>query len=132
MVIETLEQKKQAEGRSWTLIQGDAFKMHEYFETESLDSVIFCSILHEIYSYVEYQGKQFQIESVRDVLRAAWECLVPEGRLVIRDGIAPADDERIIEFVEADGREFFDNFVEQFQGRDIVFDDVATESEAEA
>ena len=41
----------------------------------SVDSVVFCSILHEVYSYTERGGTKFHLECVRDVIRAAWATL---------------------------------------------------------
>ena len=69
----------------------------------TVDTVVFCSILHEVYSYTERRPK-FQLESVRDVVRAAWATLRPGGRIVIRDGVMPPPGTRRISCVAPDAR----------------------------
>lgn len=49
---------------------------------DTFDVVIFCSVLHELYSYNSYdKGAVFK------ALDDAWEVLKPHGLLIIRDGI---------------------------------------------
>jgi len=38
-------------------------------------NIVFCSILHEIFSYSIKHGKRFDLETVKDVLRAALQVL---------------------------------------------------------
>ena len=65
-----------------------------------VDTVVFCSILHEVYSYTE--PAKFQLESVRDVDRAPrWATLRPGGRIVIRDGVMPPPGTRRIQLARA-------------------------------
>ena len=78
--------------------------------------MVFCSILHEVYSYTE---PRFQLESVRRVIRAAWSALRPGGRLVIRDGVMPPDATRRLRFIADDARATFELYVAQFEGRPI-------------
>lgn len=129
MAIEALLRRKQEEGRRWDVIEADAFRLPELLGLESTNTVVFCSVLHEIYSYVEYPSDatgttgRFRLEAVRDLIRAAYRTLVPAGRLVIRDGVMPQPGERILEFRASDAREFFDLFVREFEGRSVMFED---------
>jgi len=87
--------------------------------------VIFCSILHEVYSYTERSGTKFHLESVRDVIRASWATLRPGGRIVIRDGVMPPPATRRIKLIAPDARSTFDLYVAQFEGRQIQFRELA-------
>lgn len=125
MVVESLQKRRETEKKKWRVIEGDAFHLTEHFLPDSVDAVILCSLLHEIYSYVEYKlpdntTKKFRLESVRDLVRAAFDALKPGGRLIIRDGIMPLDEPRTIEFLDPEGPEFFRLFQEQFEGRAIA------------
>ena len=103
-------------------MEGDAFELASLVGKGKADTVIFCSLLHEIYSYVEHDGHKFQLEPVRDLLIAAFEALAPGGRIIIRDGVKPPAGTRLIEFIDPDGPEFLRRFQEEFAGRDIAVD----------
>ncbi|MBZ5797821.1 methyltransferase domain-containing protein, partial [Burkholderia contaminans] len=81
------KRKKQLEHRRWDVIKGDALRLEEFVETESMDTVIFSSILHELYSYIERDGKRFNSHTVEAALQSAYRVLAPGGRIIIRDGI---------------------------------------------
>src|SRR3954471_14825685 len=49
-VIDALGQRARAHGRHWRVVQGTAEQLGELIG-HPLDSVVFCSILHEVYSY---------------------------------------------------------------------------------
>ncbi|HZJ71729.1 MAG TPA: methyltransferase, partial [Planctomycetota bacterium] len=121
MAVDALRARRAREGRRWSVIHADAFELARHVGPAPVDTVIFCSILHEIYSYVE---PRFSLDSVRRILRAAWDCLAAGGRLLIRDGVAPPPGTRLLRFVAADAREFFDLFCAQFEGRRIGFEEV--------
>jgi hypothetical protein len=89
--------------------------------------VIFCSILHEVYSYTDRNGTKFHLDSVRDVIRAAWATLRPGGRIVIRDGVMPPAGTRRFKLIAPDARTTFDLFVDQFEGRKIQFRELAAD-----
>lgn len=131
MVVEALHARRQRDGRRWTILEADAFELAERMGEGTLSTVIFCSLLHEIYSYCEYvdpvtgERGRFRLESVRNLLQASYRALEPGGRLVIRDGVMPPPGVRILELVADDAREFFDLFVAQFEGRRISFEEVA-------
>ncbi len=113
-VIAALEQRARIGGRRWRVMLGAAEQLPEL--VERTDTVVFCSILHEVYSYTE---PRFELASVARVIRAAYATLVPGGRIVIRDGVRPPDGTRRIRFVAPDARPTFDVYVAQFQGRPI-------------
>ncbi|MEZ4460139.1 MAG: methyltransferase [bacterium] len=123
LVVESLRLRGEAEKCGWRVIEADAFDLPKHLPPNSVNTVILCSVLHEIYSYVEREidgvMRRFRLESVRDLLRACYATLAPGGRIVIRDGIMPVDDARIIEFIDPDGPEFFRLFQDQFEGRPI-------------
>jgi SAM-dependent methyltransferase len=125
-VVASLATRRARDHRRWRVVHADAFALPEHLGTDSVDTVIFCSVLHEIYSYVERDGRRFRLESVRDLLRASWQTLRPGGRIVIRDGIMPPPGAtRRIAFLAPDGRDFFDLFVREFEGRPIPYRDLA-------
>lgn len=121
-VIEELRRRGTAEQRAWRVLQGDAFELADIFGEGSLDTVIFCSVLHEIYSYVEWEGRAYRLDAVRAMLREAYRTLKPGGRIVIRDGVKPAAAGRVVTFIDPEGPDFLRRFVDEFEGRDIVVD----------
>ena len=83
-VIMELEKRKHEENHTWTT------KVHNFVEsklTNKADTIIFSSILHEIFSYTDGENGRFDIESVKKALRNAKDSLVKGGRIIIRDGI---------------------------------------------
>lgn len=122
-VIEALEKRKRRENKSWFVKQADALQLKETFERNSMDTIIFSSILHEMYSYIPYNGKKFNREVIIDSLRSAFDVLKPGGRIIIRDGIMTERKEELrqIEFKNSDGIEFFKRYVKDFKGRNITY-----------
>ena len=92
-----------------------------------VDSVVFCSILHEVYSYTERGGTKFHLESVRDVDPRRVGDAAPGGRIVIRDGVMPPPGTRRIRFLAPDARPTFDLYVAQFEGRKIAYRELAAD-----
>ncbi|NHN30555.1 class I SAM-dependent methyltransferase [Paenibacillus agricola] len=123
-VIEALERKRQLENRRWIVMKGDALNLKEYVTPGSIDTVIFSSILHELYSYVEYEGKRFNHDTVAAALRSAFDVIPVGGRIIIRDGVMsePVDQQRIITFVDEDGMLWLERYVKDFAGRSIQFE----------
>jgi SAM-dependent methyltransferase len=118
-VVAALAQRRNRDKRRWRVVEADAFALADHVGAETVDTVVFCSVLHEIYSY-----GGFRLERVRDLLRAAWRALVPGGRIVIRDGVAPPPGTRRIRFLADDARAFFDLFAAQFEGFAITWRDL--------
>ncbi len=121
-VIEHLETRRSVEQRRWRTEQADAFQLGQSFEPESVDTIIFCSVLHEIFSYVETDGQRYQLRSVQQILQAAFQCLRPGGRILIRDGVLPAPGECVLEFLQPEARTFFELYAQQFAARAVRFD----------
>ncbi|MGN8845175.1 class I SAM-dependent methyltransferase [Niallia sp. HCP3S3_B10] len=122
-VIEALEKRKRREKKSWLVKQADALQLKETFELNSIDTIIYSSILHEMYSYIPYNGKKFNREVIIHSLKSAFDVLKPGGRIIIRDGIMtePKEELRQIEFKKSDGIEFFKRYVKDFKGRNIIY-----------
>jgi len=117
-VIAALEARAKAGRHRWRVVHGAAEALGELVGAGTVDTVVFCSILHEVFSYTP---PRFAIESVARVVRAAFAALRPGGRIVIRDGVMPPPGTRRIRFVEEGARATFDLYVAQFEGRRIAF-----------
>jgi len=113
-VVTALEARPRANGRKWRVVLGAAESLAE----RDVDTIVFCSILHEVYSYTE---PHFQLASVQRVVQAAFAALRPGGRIVIRDGVMPPPATRRIKFIAPDARATFDLYVTQFEGRPIRY-----------
>ena len=122
-VLDNLKRKKQLEGKKWEVMFGDALNLSEYMDKNSVDTIIFCSILHELFSYIEYEGKKFNYDTLAAAFVSAFEVLKPGGRIIIRDGIMTedAEEQRIIRFLSQDGMEFLERYAEDFKGREIRY-----------
>lgn len=66
---------------------GFADEIHHHYNP--LDNIIASSVVHEIFSYGNRNGKIGRIENVKDFLSSAYDSLIDGGRLVIRDGVNP-------------------------------------------
>lgn len=83
--------------------KGDALDLKQYVEQGTIDTVIFSSILHELYSYIPYEGSKFNHATIAAALRSAYDVLSPGGRIVIRDGIMTEPAEQNERFTFAEG-----------------------------
>lgn len=122
-VLDSLKKKKQLENRKWDVLYGDALNLGQHIEKGSVDTIIFCSILHELFSYIEYNGKKFNHETLAAAFKSAFEVLPAGGRIIIRDGIMtePVNQKRIIKFLSEEGMGFLKRYVKDFKGREIQF-----------
>ncbi len=123
-VIESLNKKKLKEKKSWNLVKGDALNLGDYFEKGSIDTIIYSSIIHELYSYIIFEGKKFNINTVIKALKVAYEILSVNGRIIIRDGIKtePEDIYRIIEFKNIKDIKILDRYCNDFKGRKVTYE----------
>ena len=117
-VIEALNRAKKEEGRNWEVIRHD---LTEGPLPEKTDCVVFSSILHEILSYSETDGRRYNPESVRRALANAAASLNRGGRIIIRDGVGtPGRGRMRIRFKTDDGMRFFMRFAQDFRGMDEI------------
>ncbi|MDP4090521.1 MAG: SAM-dependent methyltransferase, partial [Bacillota bacterium] len=116
--------KKNLENHSWEVMYGDALNLSQYMEEGSVDTIIFCSILHELFSYIEYEGQKFNHNTLATALKSAFEVLSEGGRIIIRDGIMtePVEERRIIKFLSKEGMDFLKRYASDFTGRQIEFE----------
>jgi len=76
-VVEALAARKIRDGRRWQAIEADAFELPKILGDNAVDTVVFCSVLHEIYSYVPYPsarrecGSGFVWRRCENLLKAA-------------------------------------------------------------
>jgi SAM-dependent methyltransferase len=121
-VIEKLNNYKLDKNKNWNVIEMDIFEASKNMELNSVDTIIFSSVIHELFSYVEMDGMKFNVKTVIKALQNAYDILKPGGRIIIRDGIkTEPDTKRIVEFKENDGIDFFKNYVRDFNGRKIEY-----------
>ncbi|MBR4345099.1 MAG: methyltransferase [Lachnospiraceae bacterium] len=114
-VIMELEKKKSKEGHKWSVLRHNFVVGPFPF---GADSVIFSSILHEVFSYTETKNGRFEIDTVKQALKNAYASLESGGRIIIRDGIKSPMDDSVIEitFTDPSGIDFFKNYVRDFEG----------------
>ena len=118
-VVHSLQLKKQCENRRWNIQQENAMELSF---NEKFDTIIFCSVLHEIFSYDNGLGK-FSYEALRRTLKSALELLNKGGRIIIRDGIMSPNNIGIrrIKFLNNDGINFLRQYCKDFKGREIKY-----------
>jgi SAM-dependent methyltransferase len=117
-VVAALEARARAGRHRWRVVLGAAEALGELVGAGTVDTVVCCSILHEVFSYMP---PRFSIDSVACVVRAAFAALRPGGRLVIRDGVMPPPATRRLRFLAPDARATFELYVAQFEGRRIEY-----------
>lgn len=122
-VLDSLKKKKQMEHRKWNVLYGDALNLGQYMERGSVDTIIFCSILHELFSYIEFNGKKFNYETLAAAFKSTFELLPVGGRIIIRDGVMtePIEKKRIIKFLSEEGMQFLERYAKDFNGREIEY-----------
>lgn len=126
-VLDSLQKKKQLENRNWNVLFGDALNLGKYIEKGSVDTVIFCSILHELFSYIEFNGSKFNHDTLSAAFKSVFEILPKGGRVIIRDGIMtePTTQNRIIRFLSEEGMQFLERYAKDFKGREIKYNVVS-------
>ena len=122
-VIEKLKTLKLKENHLWNIFKGDALNLNKYIKNNSQDTIIFSAIIHELYSYITFNGKKFNTETIKVVLTEAYKALRKGGRIIIRDGVMEEnkDTYRIIEFYNPKDIEILNRFCHDFQGRNIKY-----------
>jgi hypothetical protein len=125
-VIDSLNRKKAKENSKWNLVKGDALYLENYFKEGSVDTIIYSSIIHELFSYIEYDGRKFNHDVIIKTLKSAYQILSLGGRIIIRDGIMtePVNEYRIIEFNNISDLEILDRYCLDFKGRNIKYEKI--------
>jgi len=95
-------------GGDITLVLGDA--ADQQLPDGSADTVIFSSIMHEVYSYSGYDRARID----RALASAARE-LKPGGRVLIRDGISPDPRTVLLDLMDAPTAAQFERFAREFK-----------------
>ena len=90
-----------------SIIKSDA--REQVLKEKSLDTIIFCSVLHEVYSYSGYS-----LKNVEDAIENAYKMLKPYGRLIIRDGVKPEEKTVCMKFKKEEVEKKFYRFAEEF------------------
>lgn len=126
-VIDELNKKKSLEKRHWKVVKGDALNLKNYFKEKDIDTIIFSSIIHELFSYIETDGKKFNHMTIKKALLSAYDVLPSGGRIIIRDGIMtePVNQYRIIEFNNPDDIKILERYCHDFQGRKIKYEPIS-------
>jgi SAM-dependent methyltransferase len=105
-------------GMKQNFIQGNVMDITEYIEYGEIDTIIFSSVLHEVYSY-----NNFDINAVKLALQNAYKVLPKGGRIIIRDGIMSEDNtKRMIRFKDKLFAYMLNNYIKDFEGRQIYAD----------
>ena len=96
-------------------VRGDVSR--RLFPDGSLDTIVLCSILHEVFSY-----KGYSYEPVRRTLRHAARALRPGGRLILRDGVKPARNDAVrLRFLNEKTAGKFRRFAREFGSGPVSF-----------
>ncbi|MBR3280812.1 MAG: class I SAM-dependent methyltransferase [Clostridia bacterium] len=121
-VIEELNNKKTKENKKWEVIKGDALNLKDFFKKGEIDTIIFCSVIHELFSYIETDGKKFNHKTIEKAIKSCYDVLPVGGRIIIRDGImSETDKNRIIVFKNKKDIDFLNKYCKDFKGREIKY-----------
>lgn len=134
-VMKELNRRSRKEGHRWRVVHGDITTIGSILESPTYcavvacfegfkaTTVIFSSVLHEIFSYNKIDGQPFDYRSLEAALESAFYMLAPGGRIIIRDGIMTDEcaGDRIIRFKDSDGMAFLRRYAKDFKGRQIQY-----------
>lgn len=121
-VINELKKKELKENKKYNLIKGNALNLDKYYQKNSMDTIIFSSVIHELFSYIEYDKRKFNHDVIIKILKSAYEILSKNGRIIIRDGIMTDKNvNRIIEFKNKNDLEILKKYQRDFKGRKINY-----------
>ncbi|MEC4031877.1 MULTISPECIES: hypothetical protein [Bacteria] len=93
----------------------DARELQKEIEVGEVDTVIFSSVLHEVFSYNGYS-----IEAVYEALKSAYSIIPKGGRIIIRDGVKMEDNSKVlIKFKNPNDLQKAAQFATDFKARQI-------------
>lgn len=106
------------------LIESDVLDLDKHVYAGEVDTFIFSSILHEVYSY-----NGFSRDAVESVLMQAIRLLPVGGRLIIRDGVKPhTNEKRYIKFVDFKDVLLAKQYAEDFKGYNVKIETVSKDT----
>lgn len=88
-----------------------------------VDTIVLSSILHEVFSYLPYGGRRYNLDSARDFLAGCLSLLSPGARLLIRDPVEPQDGfkrQRLV-LKGRPAQEAFRLFLRRFEPRPVPY-----------
>jgi len=123
-VVEAFQARHTSDKPGYEIMHGDAFDLPKVFGRGEVSTVVFCSVLHEIYSYVEWgePPRRFQLDAVLTLVASAYETLKPGGRIIVRDGVMPGEATRVLEIVDPAWRDGLELFAKSYEPRTIAFE----------
>jgi SAM-dependent methyltransferase len=127
-VIDSLTTKRASSPHRFEVVHGDAFALPALFGARAVTTVVYCSVLHEIFSYVPFADadggapRRFNLASVDAMIAATFRALAEGGRIVVRDGVTPPDEPRVLEFLDPAWREGFELFARTYEARPVPFE----------
>ncbi|WP_394969856.1 methyltransferase domain-containing protein [Candidatus Allofournierella merdipullorum] len=97
------------------VIQTDFFR---YEPDVQFDDVVFCSSLHEIFSYTECNGKRFDKDVITFALDHAASMLKEnKGKIIIRDGVAARYNPKVlVKYRDPDTKKLAARYEAEFKG----------------
>jgi SAM-dependent methyltransferase len=120
-VIEVLQNKINTEGHGYEIWRHN-FVCNTLWSP--VDTILFSSIMHEIFSYTEFEGKKFNIDAVKTALYYAKESLRLGGRIIIRDGVKTDSNKIVsIRINDEDMMILAKNYLKDFKGLEELRDD---------
>jgi SAM-dependent methyltransferase len=98
-------------------IHGNLLDMSVYFKEEQFDTIIFSSVLHEVFSY-----NGFSYGDIEDTLENAMKIIPKGGHIIIRDGVkSPELAYRRIRFKDINDVVFLTEYCRRFKGRKVTY-----------
>jgi len=87
------------------------------FDEGSVDTIVLCSIMHEVFSY-----KGYDYTAVRQTLRHCADAVRSGGRVIVRDGLKPARQDVVyLTFLNENAYDKFVKFSFEFGSSEIVW-----------
>lgn len=87
----------------------------EHFKPNTFKNIVCSSIFHEVYSYGDSTHEPMQLKNIVDMMDIFKKLLMPSGRVIIRDGVAPSNysEKYFLKFKTPDGMKFLHEYVHQ-------------------
>lgn len=111
----------QNRGLGKRFIHGNLLDMSLYFDKCQFDTIIFSSVLHEVYSY-----NGFHLGDIEQTIENALKIIPTGGRIIIRDGVkSPKHGYRRIKFKNPNDVLFLTEYCRRFKGRNIQYKQIS-------